>query len=167
MRLEDLQPRRSVRGLHPDGAVTVVGVQWFGSEAVELTYKTAPARWPTSCSTATTRSGWRSSPRGDRGPSTATAPYDIESRDPVTGRLRFIEVKGRRSDAETVTVTRNEILYSLNRPDHFILAVVEFRDDDTHRVRYVRRPFQREPDFEAASVNYRLQDLLAKAEDPR
>ena len=93
--------------------------------------------------------------------------YDIECRDPATGRLRFIEVKGRRSDAETVTVTRNEILYSLNRPDHFILAVVEFRDDDTHQVRYVRRPFQREPDFEAASVNYRLQDLLARAEDPR
>ena len=40
--------------------------------------------------------------------------------------LRFIEVKGRRSDAETVTVTRNEILYSLNKPDDFILAIVEF-----------------------------------------
>ena len=41
MRLEDLQPRSVVRGVHPDGAVTVVSVQWFGSEAVELTYKTA------------------------------------------------------------------------------------------------------------------------------
>ena len=39
--------------------------------------------------------------------------YDIESRDPATGKLRFIEVKGRRSDADTVTVTKNEILYSL------------------------------------------------------
>ncbi len=93
--------------------------------------------------------------------------YDIESRVPVTGMLRFIEVKGRRSDAETVTVTRNEILYSLNKPDDFILAIVEFRDDDTHRVHYVRRPFQREPDFDAASVNYTLKDLLAKAEEPR
>ena len=27
--------------------------------------------------------------------------YDIESRDPATGKLRFIEVKGRRSDADT------------------------------------------------------------------
>ena len=93
--------------------------------------------------------------------------YDIESRVPATGTLRFIEVKGRRSDAETVTVTRNEILYSLNKPDDFILAIVEFRDDDTHRVHYVRQPFQREPDFDAASVNYTLKDLLAKAEDPR
>ena len=41
MRLEDLQPRYAVRGVHPDGPVTVVSVQWFGSEeAIELTYKT-------------------------------------------------------------------------------------------------------------------------------
>ncbi len=93
--------------------------------------------------------------------------YDIESRIPGTGRLRFIEVKGRRSDAETITVTRNEILCSLNKPDDFILAIVEFRDDDTHRVRYVRRPFQSEPDFGAASVNYGMKDLLARSEAPR
>ena len=93
--------------------------------------------------------------------------YDIESRVPATGRLRFLEVKGRRAGAETLTVTRNEILCSLNKPDDFILAIVEFRDDDTHRVRYLRRPFQREPDFGAASVNYRLQELLARAEEPR
>ena len=41
MRLEDLQPSAVIRGVHPDGAVTVVSVQWFGSEALELTYKTA------------------------------------------------------------------------------------------------------------------------------
>ena len=64
--------------------------------------------------------------------------YDIESRDPATGKLRFIEVKGRRSDADTVTVTKNEVLYSLNKPDDFILALVLFGsggDDDTPRVR--------------------------------
>jgi len=67
--------------------------------------------------------------------------YDIESRVPGTGKLRFIEVKGRITGAETITVTRNEILYSLNKPDDFILAIVEFAVDDTHRVHYVRRPF--------------------------
>jgi hypothetical protein len=40
MRLEDLQPNASVRGILPDSLVTVVNVQWFGSEALELTYKT-------------------------------------------------------------------------------------------------------------------------------
>jgi hypothetical protein len=29
-----------VRGILPDAPVTVVNVQWFGSEALELTYKT-------------------------------------------------------------------------------------------------------------------------------
>ena len=75
-----------------------------------------------------------------------------------------------RSDAETVTVTKNEILYSLNKPADFILALVLFGSgggNDTPRVRYVRRPFQREPGFGAASVNYALKDLLATAEDPR
>ena len=56
--------------------------------------------------------------------------YDIESRMPGTGRLRFIEVKGRVTSAATVTVTKNEILYSLNKPDDFILAIVEFLDAD-------------------------------------
>ncbi len=32
--------------------------------------------------------------------------YDIESRDPKTGKLRFIEVKGRISGAATITVNK-------------------------------------------------------------
>src|ERR1700691_4157556 len=37
-RLEDLQPTAAVRGILPEQVVTVVSVQWFGSEALELTY---------------------------------------------------------------------------------------------------------------------------------
>jgi hypothetical protein len=92
--------------------------------------------------------------------------YDIESRDPATGRLRFIEVKGRDGDASTVTVTRNEILTSLNKPDSYILAIVEFLTDGSHRVHYIRKPFHREPDFGVTSVNYNLAELLARAEQP-
>ena len=40
MKLEDLQANAAVRGVLPEGLATVVGVQWFGSEALELTYKT-------------------------------------------------------------------------------------------------------------------------------
>jgi len=93
--------------------------------------------------------------------------YDIESRIPGTGQLRFIEVKGRVTGADTVTVTKNEILTSLNKPDDFILALVEFLDGDTHRVHYLWRPFQREPDFGVTSVNYNFADLLRRAESPR
>ncbi|MCL6557126.1 MAG: DUF3883 domain-containing protein, partial [Burkholderiales bacterium] len=92
--------------------------------------------------------------------------YDIESRVPGTGRLRFIEVKGRVAGADTVTVTKNEILTSLNKPDDFILAIVEFLEDGNHRVRYLRRPFQREPDFGVTSVNYDFATLLARADEP-
>lgn len=92
--------------------------------------------------------------------------YDIESRVPGTGKLRFIEVKGRVSGAATITVTKNEILYSLNKPEDYILAIVEF-EGDAHRVHYVRRPFQREPDFGVTSVNYSFAELLARAEAPQ
>jgi len=92
--------------------------------------------------------------------------YDVESRVPGTGKLRFIEVKGRITGATTITVTRNEILYSLNKPDDFILAIVEFREGDSHRVHYIRQPFQREPDFGVTSVNYGFAELLARAAEP-
>jgi len=92
--------------------------------------------------------------------------YDIESRVPGTGKLRFIEVKGRVAGAPTLTVTRNEILYSLNKPEDFILAIVEFLSADDHRVHYLRQPFRREPDFDAVSVNYDFAELLARAEAP-
>jgi superfamily II DNA or RNA helicase len=92
--------------------------------------------------------------------------YDLESRVPGTGKLRFLEVKGRVTGADTVTVTKNEILTSLNKPDDFILALVEFLDGDHHRVHYLRRPFRREPDFGVTSVNYAFAELLARAGEP-
>jgi hypothetical protein len=92
--------------------------------------------------------------------------YDIESRVPGTGRLRFIEVKGRVSGAATITVTKNEILYSLNKPEDFILAIVEFQANDAHRTLYLRQPFRREPDFGVTSVNYDFAELLARCEEP-
>jgi len=93
--------------------------------------------------------------------------YDIESSITGTGKLRFIEVKGRVSGAPTITVTRNEILYSLNKPDDFILAIVEFLDEQNHKVHYLREPFKREPDFGVTSVNYDFAELLARAGEPR
>ncbi len=92
--------------------------------------------------------------------------YDIESRVPGTGRLRFLEVKGRVAGADTVTVTKNEILYSLNKPEDFILALVEFQDSERHRVVYLRRPFRSEPDFGVTSVNYDFAELMARAKPP-
>jgi hypothetical protein len=92
--------------------------------------------------------------------------YDIESRMPGTGVLRFIEVKGRVAGAETVTITRNEILTALNKPEQFILALVAVDGDAAGAPRYLRQPFGREPDFGVTSVNYGLSELLARAQEP-
>ena len=62
-----------------------------------------------------------------------------------------------------------EILYRHDEPR---LEVVEQGrpwsfDGNSHRVHYLRRPFQREPDFGVTSVNYDFAGLLARAEAPR
>lgn len=98
--------------------------------------------------------------------SAAKCGYDIESAAPEDGRLRFIEVKGRIADADTVTVTKNEILTALNQPEQFILAIVQVDEGRARPPRYVRLPFKREPDFGVTSVNYKLQDLLDRGENP-
>ena len=51
--------------------------------------------------------------------------YDIASFDPGTRSHRFIEVKGRVDGADTVMITRQEIITSLHEPEKFILAIVE------------------------------------------
>ncbi len=92
--------------------------------------------------------------------------YDVESSIPNTGKLRFIEVKGRIAGARTVTITSGEIRTALNKPDDFILAIVEI-DGEAITPKYIRRPFQREPDFGVTSVNYDLGDLLERGEEPQ
>ena len=98
--------------------------------------------------------------------------YDVESRIPETGALRFIEVKGRIEGAETVTVTKNEIITALNKPDNYILAVVEvptseeLTEGDNSNVYYLRQPFQKEPDFGVTSVNYNLKKLKERSQKP-
>ena len=113
---------------------------------------------------------------------------DIESVVPESGKLRFIEVKGRIEGAKTVTVTKNEILTALNKPEDFILAIVLVPPSENGEsvdpwqihdpgqsysltrngccVHYIRKPFSKEPDFNVTSVNYNLSELLSKALAP-
>ena len=55
---------------------------------------------------------------------------------------------------------------SMNKAEDYRFAIVEFLDDGAHRFHYLREPFRRELDFDAASVNYFFKDLLARAEPP-
>lgn len=95
--------------------------------------------------------------------------YDIESRIPQEKRnsgdhmLRFIEVKGRINGATTVTVSKNEILTAFNKPEEYILAIVEVDGENTNTV-YLKKPFTERPDFAATSVNYDIEELISGAE---
>ena len=51
----------------------------------------------------------------------------------------------------------------MNKPDEFILAIVEVDGAQTRTV-YIRKPFTREPDQGACSVNYEIADLLRNGE---
>lgn len=77
---------------------------------------------------------------------------------------RHIEVKGRIKGASTITVTRNEMLYAFNQGEKFVLAIALVDQDAVDGPHYIRNPFDREPGWGIASINYNLGDLLARAE---
>ncbi|MFW5655531.1 MAG: helicase-related protein, partial [Roseicyclus sp.] len=91
--------------------------------------------------------------------------YDIESRGAPDGRLRLIEVKGRRADATTVTVTCNEVITGLNAgaSSDYILAIVEVREGRAAAPRYVRDPFDSEPGTDEIAKVLSLPRLLQRA----
>jgi Domain of unknown function (DUF3883) len=91
--------------------------------------------------------------------------YDVESSDPRHRHLAVHRGQGPVVGSKTVTITKNEILTTLNKPDEFYLAIC-LVDGDRVDVRYVRQPFEKEPDFQATSMNYDLVMLLAQAQEP-
>src|SRR5690606_12964815 len=88
--------------------------------------------------------------------------YDVESRMPEgpPGSLRLIEVKGRAAGADTVTLTRNEILTALNSPERWMLAVVEVAEEAGEPT-YFYEPLRGEPEpsFRVSSVSYTIGTL--------
>jgi hypothetical protein len=93
--------------------------------------------------------------------------YDIASLDPKSGHLRFIEVKGRIDGADSVMITRQEVITSLHEPEKFILAVVSVSGGFAHEPRYVRGALvDREPSFLETAIQFDLRRLLERAEVP-
>jgi len=94
--------------------------------------------------------------------------YDIASYDPKADHLRFIEVKGRIDGADTVMITRQEVITSLHEPDKFILAVVQVENGFAREPRYVRGALDtREPPFEHNAIQFSIKRLLERAEAPK
>jgi hypothetical protein len=91
--------------------------------------------------------------------------YDIESREPETGRLWLIEVKGRHVNADTVTITRNELLVALNKRDDYHLAIARVRDDDgIESLHYIQDPLERALSgdvlFGQVAMIFKIEELL-------
>ena len=98
--------------------------------------------------------------------------YDICStrRGSTVSEYRYIEVKGRVTGADVVTVSRNEILTSLNEPVRWLLALVEVRPEGGEEIRYLHRPFDagtRDYLFDVTSVNFDWKALWAKGQAPQ
>ena len=69
------------------------------------------------------------------------------------------------TNTKIVTRAKNEISTGLNNPRQFILAIVQV-DGESGLPHYVISPLQKELDFGVTSVNYDLDDVLARAERP-
>jgi len=92
--------------------------------------------------------------------------YDIASYDPKADHMRFIEVKGRIDGADTVMVTRQEVITSLHEPEKFILAIVQVENGFAREPRYVRRPFSQEPEFGVTAIQVQIKQLLERSSSP-
>ena len=92
--------------------------------------------------------------------------YDIESKDPETGSLYFIEVKGKWEGKDDLTLTKNEILCSRNEPEKFRLAIVVVGEDGARASRYPKGYDFGEAVFAQTATTFSLRKLLQAAGEP-
>ena len=93
--------------------------------------------------------------------------YDIASYDPDKQQLRFIEVKGRVAGADTVMLTRQEIITSLHEPEKYILAIVQTESGFAQAPQYVYGALQEhEPSFDSTAIQFNLKRLVERAKVP-
>ena len=93
--------------------------------------------------------------------------YDIESKDPLDGSLRFLEVKGRQAGASTITLTKNEILAALNSADRFRLVIVEVDGDEVSAPIYIEGFDFGQPGFAQTAASYNMSVLLEHGGAPQ
>ena len=93
--------------------------------------------------------------------------YDVETKEPREGHLFFVEVKGRLAHADSVTLSRNEILCALNAPERFRLAIVLVENGVAQHPVYVTDFDFGQPGFAQTNATYSLKQLLDHAGPPR
>ena len=177
LRLADIARQRDIAPLPPEicGAALVVPARLVGSEESGQEDGTgvrdvADARTRAEVETKAMQAVMereRSLGYEPRDVSAEDRGYDIESKEPDTGRLRFIEVKGRRADARAITITRNEMLAAFNAAESFILAVVFVETGFVHAPLYLPNPapiFGPEPGFNEVSRAISARAIKAAAQ---
>jgi SNF2 family DNA or RNA helicase len=184
LRLAELQAERSLRALPPvvvGGALVVPGglVRRLAGEeptaaepeTFSISRQEVEARAVAAVLVAEEALGWW--PKDMNEVQRNHPGYDVRSARPRRGDqpadVRFIEVKGRIAGASTVTVSRNEILTSMNEPERYVLALVEVSPDSGETVRYLRRPFEGRSEemlFDVTSVNFDWSALWSRAQEP-
>lgn len=95
--------------------------------------------------------------------------YDIQSTD-ASGRIHYIEVKGRIEGSDTFTITANEVTFAQTQGARHRLALVEVSADgpERDRLRYVLDAFSHfEPAATTRSINENWQDYWTKGGAPQ
>lgn len=176
-RLAELAKERQISPLPPEiqGAALVVPIGWFAKQAQPAAAPTGLAEGRAEIEKLAMDAVMAAERRLGREPRDVSAENrgcDIESRDPNTGDLIFIEVKGRADGADTVTITRNEMLTAFNAEQSevsYILAVVRVDAGFASEPVYVRNPtaiFGAEPGFTEVSRILNLSKILAVGGPP-
>lgn len=92
--------------------------------------------------------------------------WDIEAKSP-DGSLLFVEVKGRKVGEAKVALSRNEYLAASNRPDSYVLAVVNVDGEDHSPPTYRRIAEGKSLEHALASIQLKSDDLKPFPIDPR
>ena len=164
--LEELKRGATVKGILPDGFITVVDVSWIGSVAIELTYKDSNGKLANELIYRDRRLN---------GGQTATLQAEETKHVETVAMMAVIEAERQLGfEPRDVSAAKNEILTALNKPDQLILAIVQVDlsaaaqagGEQAVDITYLREPFGREPDLGVTSVNYRLSELLSRGGPP-
>lgn len=91
--------------------------------------------------------------------------YDLESYD-SDGNLRFVVVKVRRVDSDSVALTYNETITALNCADQHILALVQISGTKATQIRYIKGYPYQEPAPLEYSVDIELCELNTYDQTP-
>ena len=150
-------PASLIQGTHQPDAVTVTPELQEARDRIEQAAMTA---------VIAQEKAWGHTPEDVS--ATTGIGYDIHSVDGNNGDRRFIEVKGRHHAAETVSVTRRELMTAKNTGETFFLAIVRVRDGFASRPLYIPGPVfaDHEPNFAEASTAFRIDKLVPYALKP-